>query len=440
MCLLFFLAFTACATPQTAVFNPEEDRLEIKENRPAKTTPAFKFQSKTLRLDDALRLALDHNPSLQGFASRIDVASARVIQARLWPNPSFNLGSEDGAVDDGPGIDSGKITAGLSQTLPITGILGARTKAAEKKRELALINYEVKIRQLIGAVSRAFYQAILSQRLVEISENNLKLAQQLQTRAKERVKSGAASETENYRAEIEVSQSEVTLRGAVTALRTTQQNLFVLIGDPELKIEKLVGAVPDSFVSLDRVRLKEKVLSTHPAMLLAETSIEAAQAALVVSEKAWLPQPQIQVAVGRLREDEVNTVFEWGVSVPIPFFNRNQGTIAANRAQIRQSERNARSVRNQLLGRLQRAIIRYDQQRLQVKDFKDRILPLSEKSLTLVRKQQNLGKLSQIDVLDAQRTVFRAKRTYLGLLQNLVDTCVEIEQLGGQSLKSFATK
>lgn len=434
------LAFSGCSTPSAPNFNPKEDRVEIKAKDLAKSAPPFVFLSKRLRLDDALRLAMDHNPGLQTFASNVDIASARVIQARLWPNPRFSLGSEDGAIDNGPGIDGGKITAGLSQTLPITGIVDARTKAAQKKRDLALINYEVKVRQLIGAVTGTFYQSLLSQRFVEISENNLSLAQQLQSRATERVQSGAASETEKFRAEIEVAESEVALRRAKTRLNTSLRSLLVLIGNPELNIEKLIGAVPETFQALDRNRLTSAVLSTHPSLSLAEASVESARASLVVEQKSWLPQPKIQVALGRLREDEVNTVFEWGVSIPLPFFNRNQGTIAASRAQIRSSEQSAVSVKNQLLGRLQRALIRYDQQRQQVKDYKDRILPLSEQSLTLVRKQQNLGKLSQIDVLDAQRTVFRAKRTYLGLLQNLVSTQVEIEQLGGKPLQNFVGK
>lgn len=441
-CLGFFLLSLSigCSSPELKRFDAKTDRYQIKAEPRKDTASQFDFKSKRMKLSDALRLALEHNPRLKSFASRIDAASAQVIQARLWPNPTFNLGAEDGPVDNGAGFDEGKITLGLSQTLPLTGILDAQTNAAKKKRELALVNYEVQVRQLMAAVTRVFYRGVIAQRFVEISEANLSLAGQLQKRANDRVNTGAASETEKFRAEIEVAQSKVALRSALVALRTTRQRLMVLIGNTSLDIEKLLGTVPESFVALNEAQLRSSVLSSHPSMILAETSIDSAKAALIVSEKSWLPQPNIQVSLGRLREDEVNTVFEWGVSIPIPFFNRNQGGIAANRAQVRQNEQTAVSVRNQLIGRLQQALTRYKQQRQQVKDYKDRILPLSEKSLTLVRKQQNLGKLSQIDVLDAQRTVFRAKTTYLQLLQNLVSTCVEIEQLSGQPLGNFAAK
>lgn len=432
------IALSACTAAPAPRFDPTRDRVDISARAPAEVAPAFVFSSKVMSLDDALRLALEHNPRLKTYGSAIDIASSRVIQARLWPNPSFNLGSEDGAIDGEPGINSGKITAGVTQTLPLTGIIDARTKAAQASRSVALLSYEVQVRQLMGSVRRSFYAVLLAQRFVEISETNLALARQLQQRANERVDSGAASETEKFRAEIEVAESEVALRGAETALQTARQDLLVLIANPDLKVESFTGAVPERFQQLDVARLERRIIDTHPLIARTEAAVEAAEAGLSVAEKSWLPQPQVGVALGRLREDDVDTVFEWSVSVPIPFFNRNQGTIAASQAQIRQAQQAARAARNRLLGRFRNALIRYRQQRQQVRDYKGRILPLSERSLALVRQQQSLGKLSQIDVLDAQRTVFRAKRTYLNLLQTLVSTQIDLEQLSGKSIESFA--
>lgn len=439
--ILFLYAsslFVACQTSPEPFFDPSRDRYELGSQPVKESTPTTSLPTSSPDLDLCLRLTLKHNPQLKSLAKKIDQASARRIQAELWPNPTLNLGSEEGPLDNGLGFDEGKLTAGLSQTLPITGILAARQEAANKSKDVALLQYEVAVRQLIGSTRRAYLQALLAQRFVNINQANLLLAKELLKKALNRVQSGAASETEQFRAEIEVAESQVALRGAEASEKRAVQNLLVLIAHPQARIEKLKGELPEAFPELHLPALQSKILSEHPRLILAQKNIESAGAQLRVAQKSWLPQPTVQVAMGRSREDEVNTVFEWGVSIPLPFFNRNQGTIAAQKAQIRQFNQDIRSVQNQLLGRLKTALILYRQQRQQVKDYKERIVPLAQKSLILIQKQQNLGKLSQIDVLDAQRTVFRAKRSYLTLLQQLVSTAVEIEQLAGEPLKRFA--
>jgi len=440
-----------CAT-SPPIFNPKTDRVFIEQRSAPPVAPlppeSYMPSAESLNFTEAARLALKNNPHLQSFGSSIDVAAAKVIQARLWPNPSLNIGTEDGRGTDlrgygfGAGLGAlGKITGGLSQVLPITGIVGARTRAAEAKKGLALLRYERELRSLLGALRRAYYSALLAQRLVKISDSNSALALQLQKRADDRVRSGAASSTEAFRAEIEVAESESARRSAQVTLERARQSLFTFLGNPSLNPKRIGGEIPKSFPDLESDWLRNLVASSHPAIALAESGIKLAKAQIEVAEKAWLPQPEISLSGGRTREgSRTFSLLEWGLSIPLPLLNRGEGNIAARRAGLRKARQSAQAVRNQLLGRLRVALQLYETQRAQVRGYEERILPLSQKTLALVQRQQQLGKLSQIDVLDAQRTVFRAKRTYLGLLQGLLSTCVEIEVLGGLPLENFAAK
>lgn len=426
----------ACAS-KPRPFKPKRDRRPLKVKSPERPKVTLKTSPKLLSLDSALRLAMAHSPRLKASEGAIDAAAARAIQARLWPNPRLSVGSEDGAVDNKPGLDSGKVTVGLQQTLPITGILSARAKAARKNREVALLNYEIRVRELFGDVRRAYNNLLLAQRLRQVSSGNLALASQLQRRARERTRSGAAPETETIRADIEVAEGKVALRDATIALETSKQTLRGLLAHPKLLIPRLTDKLPEGFPKLSASAIERAVLSSHPRLVHAEARIEAAQAGLKVAKKAWLPQPRVNLAVGRQREDSVNTVFEWNLSLPLPLFNRNQGTQAALKAEVRRARYQARAIKIEILSQLQQALIRYRQQRQQVQDYQRRILPLSQRSLTLIRKQYQLGKLSQMNVLDAQRTVIRTQRTALKLLQRLLSTTVELEQLSGQALRRF---
>ena len=57
-----------------------------------------------LTLSDALQLALANNPELRASSARIDAASGRAYQAKLWSNPELTFNAEDWPVSGGDGF------------------------------------------------------------------------------------------------------------------------------------------------------------------------------------------------------------------------------------------------------------------------------------------------------------------------------------------------
>ena len=85
-----------------------------------------------LTLEGAIRLALDGNAELRASRIRIEAATGRAYQAKLWSNPELTLNAEDWPVNRGGGYSDSKQTIGVAQTIPFPGkkTLGGDTKSS----------------------------------------------------------------------------------------------------------------------------------------------------------------------------------------------------------------------------------------------------------------------------------------------------------------------
>src|SRR5439155_27338624 len=81
---------------------------------------------------------LKQNPDLAAFSWDVRSAEARILQARLWPNPELGTQSED------IGFSLSQTTLQLSQLIELGGKRSARVREATVGHELARLDYETK--------------------------------------------------------------------------------------------------------------------------------------------------------------------------------------------------------------------------------------------------------------------------------------------------------
>ncbi|MCZ6690323.1 MAG: TolC family protein [Planctomycetota bacterium] len=392
-----------------------------------------------LSLDEAIQMALAANPRLAAFSQEIDAASGRLEQAGLWPNPNLEVGTEEGPANRALGFGGdNKIAATIWQPLPISGRIGAQKTVAKREREVIRLLYEQQRRSLVSAVHGAFYGALGRERALEIATVSRGIARELYEGADDRVSQGAAPETERIRAEIELGQAEAALAEAQAAMGIARQELFTLLGDAEMQVATLQGALREEFPAVVPEAIRSAALKDYPALEASRKDVDRARAELVLARAEWFADPEIGIGVGRLREDrEDEVVLEWGISIPLPLFDRNQGKISERRALVRRSERIHDATRIEVLHRLNIALAEHERFRTQATEYRDRIIPRAERAIDLVREGYQQGKLSQLDLLDTQRTLAASRQTYVGLLEDLHRVGATMEELGGRPLSEF---
>jgi outer membrane protein, heavy metal efflux system len=112
------------------------------------------------------------------------------------------------------------------------------------------------------------------------------------------------------------------------------------------------------------------------------------------------------------RSDDVSV----GVSLPIPLWNRNQGTIQAAQAQVAEAVQEIGRVENELVERLATAFRDYAAARLRAERYRTAILPKARETYDLSLKAHQGGQFEYLRVLEAQRSVAQANLEYVRAL------------------------
>jgi hypothetical protein len=145
-----FVAWVATATPVHSEPSPEIPTPPV--------TPAEAPTPRgTLDLDTAIKLALEHNPSLAAAAWHARSAALNTRSESKVPNLSLDLTEENFGWDLGSSHRETTISA--SQTLELGGDRGSRRKIALGQEQVAAAEWTSRQRDVIAETSSAFLDA-----------------------------------------------------------------------------------------------------------------------------------------------------------------------------------------------------------------------------------------------------------------------------------------
>ena len=131
-----------------------------------------------------------------------------------------------------------------------------------------------------------------------------------------------------------------------------------------------------------------------------------------------LARPAFTVGGGYNRNFGTNGI-SFGVSVPLPLFNRNQGAIARAEAEQRQAALERAATQAEVACDVQQAANALEVSRARVAYIEREFLDNAEQSVAIARNSYQLGASTLIDLLDAQRTWRETRRTYNRALYDL---------------------
>jgi cobalt-zinc-cadmium efflux system outer membrane protein len=157
------------------------------------------------------------------------------------------------------------------------------------------------------------------------------------------------------------------------------------------------------------------LLAQAPSMQVARAELASRQAMAQVELSRRVPD--VSLTVGSKRSEELGrTQAVFGVSVPLPLFDRNQGAVLAASRRVDQARDGLGAVASQLEAELVRAREEYAAARAQALALQGEILPGAQSAYDAASTGFEYGKFGFLDVLDAQRTLLQAQSHYLTTL------------------------
>jgi cobalt-zinc-cadmium efflux system outer membrane protein len=377
-------------------------------------------------LAQALALTLKQNPDLAAFSWDVRSAEARVLQARLRPNPELGMQSED-VSGSRPGFSHSQTTLQLSQLLELGGKRTARVREATFGRELAKLDYESKRLDILKKTAQAFVEVLSAQEGVRLGQENLELASGLIPDIRKRIEAGKASAIEQTRSEVAVASARIELDQAKRSLITARKHLAAQWGSTQAKFAQVVGDLEHVtyLPSLENLSLS---LAQNPDIARWEPEIDKRQATLRLQQAQAVPNITLSAAPRYIGETR-----EWtsviGFSLPLPLWNRNQGAILEAKHQLAKADDEKRSAVTRLSSELNDAYQTVARTFNEIRILKESVLPGAEKAADAIRQGYEAGRFSYLDVNEARRTLTAARLQYLQALSDYHKAVAEIEAL-----------
>ncbi|WP_237830784.1 TolC family protein [Sandaracinobacteroides sayramensis] len=275
---------------------------------------------------------LDQTPVATEARALEEAAEARVRQARVRPNPTVSLEAEN-MLGSGPfsGFGAADTTLSVSQDLELFGRRGARIDAARADANTAALRRNLANVDAAGRLALVYAEAEAAQRRADLADETLTLtladtraALVLVEEGREPLLRGIQGESEAAAARAAADEAQAERDAAFARLTAVAQ------------LPAPVTSVPASL--LDRPPVSAPSASEGPpALRVAEAEREAAERRIAVERVRARPDISATVGVRRFEAENANA-FLFGLSMPLPLFDRNRGNIDAARAEYNAAE------------------------------------------------------------------------------------------------------
>jgi cobalt-zinc-cadmium efflux system outer membrane protein len=377
-----------------------------------------------LTLRAALALVVGANAELSAARHELQAADGMVRQAGLLPNPTLSLERTDTR------RDTRETTIQLSQPLELGGKRAARVTAAQRGRDSASAELALRHATVRADAIDAYFSVLAAQEHVRLAQEAGDLAQRAAAATGRRVVAGKVSPVEETRARVAASSVQLELMRARGTLTGARKRLAAMWGNPAPRFERADGAIDVLPRLPDPATLKQR-LERSPAMALARSELARRQALAQV--EVTRRTPDLTLNVGSKRSEELGrTQAVFGLSVPLPFFDTNQGAVLESARRVEKARDELEAATLRLDTELSQAREDFDVASQQALALRGDILPGAQSAYDAASTGFEYGKFGFLDVLDAQRTLLLAKSQYLNALADAHRAMAAISRILGE--------
>lgn len=383
-------------------------------------------QSK-LSVGEAVRYALSHRPELGANDARVTASEKTRQQAALISNPRFIFRKEDNRVGTSAFGANSQTYWEANQTIETSGKRGGRIAVANAGLEKTRLDRDLQRRQIALSVRDSYWKARAMQLLADLYDEDGRFSAQLIDYHAARFREGKIAEVDLLRVRVQAQQ-----------VRAAAANAHLDAEKAKLELAREMNASgADSWQLTDEIESLEEPWPVpnggDPASLriegqLARQAVTQAQAQTKLERANG--RPDLIFTGGYKRDVDVDTPIA-GIQFDIPLFNRNQGAVAAAKAETTAAEADLQAARNRLLAELAIARKEYDLRREQ---YTNVFRPLREEAVqisSISRAAYQAGGLDLIRLLDAERARVDAELSYVKALESYHVSVAELNYAEG---------
>ena len=399
---------------------------------------AARGQPVEVTVDELVTRALTDNSDLRAARAEVEAATARVAQAALRPNPMLELGGQKAISPDN------NLMIGVTVPLDLNGRKEGRVGVAEREVAVKRALLAERERRLRADIRLKAGELLAARRNLTVADQLLQVNRDALGLVRRRFAEGAAPALEENLSLVEVNRLDASRHLLASRLQIAAFALKALAGlRPETFLELRGDLVTPPPVPAAGAAVQQS-LASRPDLRAARAEVAAAQARVrkEQAEGRW----DASVNVGYQRQDTgfmlrgltdsgatrpIQDVFHYfggGISIMLPVRNRNEGNIAAARAETVAAERRLEFMELMARQEIDAAFAQYDAARRSLALYEPGVREVARRNLDVVRQAYQLGRGSLLDVIAEQRRYIEIENGYTDVLKQVYEAAVEIER------------
>jgi outer membrane protein, heavy metal efflux system len=356
----------------------------------------------TYTIEELESLALSNNPTIAQLVATAQKAAGYQTQVSLRANPI--LGYNGTQIADA-GTDQHSIF--ISQTIITAGKLELNRCVLNEALRAQLFQLEAQKVRVATDVRVRFYDALAAQTRVALIRDFQSVVKKGLELAELRKKASEGSQLEVVQAKQQLAEAELSLVQAEASYLAAWRELVAMVGCPDHNVASLSGELPTSSDDHDWKAIAERTISESPEYQVALARLSQAQANLQRQNVQAVSNVDVNFASG-VDNGTNSGMINLQVGAPIPVFNKNQGNIAAARAECSRAAHEIGRIEKSVKARIAAVSREYNVSMAAVNKYRLQILPNAKQSLELAELAYKAGEESFVQVLIARRGYFEA--------------------------------
>jgi cobalt-zinc-cadmium efflux system outer membrane protein len=369
-----------------------------------------------MTLADALAALRGGNPRTAADRARVDVARADVVAAGVLPNPVLDY--EGTRLESG--VNTGAATVdswSVEWPVLVSGQRAARTQAAKSAASATEAHVEAGQAERALALRHAFGSLLIQQERVVTLRDARRDLERAAGIVSGRHDAGDASSYDALRVDIELRAKDAELGDAEGDLADVQGRVARLLGRPGL-IPHAIGAIPDGTNLPTSAEISWKdVAERLPALEAARRDEEAARAGERAARRDRWPVPSFTGGVVNTH-DAASRSIQFGVSIPLPALDRNQGALARARATEHAAALDRQALEAEARSDLASALAVDAKRRAAVAEIESGVFAKLPELRAMAEAAYREGRGGILEWLDALRTLTSARLSRLDALES----------------------
>lgn len=389
----------------------------------------------SLTLEEAIEIALEKNKGILIAREKIKEAEQSIRIAKSGYFPSLDLSGNYAHLSEAPSIelpggaafdmgqqDSYSFTLSLAQPLYTSGRINLGHEQAKLGYQKSKEDLASKENEIISEVKKFFYSALLTRENVDLVKESLEQAQRHLNIVEGFYQTGRISKFELLRAKVEVANLKPGVIQAENALCLSRERLANLLSLPasSLKIKGELKFEPT------KIKLKEAI---EQALInnrdLKSLKLQKKMGEIAFQLTCLSNKPSLSFVGNYQFSNPLEGKNEWGkdwninliLSMPLFDAGKSRATISQRRSQLKEMNLSLEQLRDGIILQVKSAF--WDMQASKESILAQRQnIEQAKEALFIAENRYKNGTITNLEVLDTQLALTKAKVGYLNALYN----------------------